>query len=403
MKIRAIINEPYAGIVSGWSLRYVNILRELSAAHDLTVYVTAVGHRLSRDLPNARVISAESTTPQARPSGRLAFFRSMLSPSRDNVVFPAFERYVELDRVLGEDSMEYDGEIYFHLASLINYGGHRRAPIVVCDFCDSRLRALAAMGAGVGGLQRFFTEVYVRRLKRRLVPPDIVVAAITPEDCRHIGRVLRNQRLLCLPNGVESCGPLPGQGEIRDKHSAMNVVFVGSLNFPPNHDAVERLLGRIWPAVMREIPSATLTIVGRSPPPSIARMAGEEEGVTLLGDVASVQPYIRAATLTVCPIFIGAGMKNKVLESVACGTPVVASEEAVIGIAFEDGVQGYAGASEAVITKSLIEGLQLPFERYSRMVEAAGALGRRSTWAHAIEPLLDVLSGHGAIRDRTGM
>ena len=44
------------------------------------------------------------------------------------------------------------------------------------------------------------------------------------------------------------------------------ILFLGSLDWRPNLDAVDLLLSRIFPTVLAKEPSARLTIVGRRPP-----------------------------------------------------------------------------------------------------------------------------------------
>lgn len=66
-------------------------------------------------------------------------------------------------------------------------------------------------------------------------------------------------------------------------------------------------------------------------------------------------PYLRQATIAVAPILYGAGVQNKVLEAMACGTPVIASPAAASGLQAEPGcdllVAGDAGAfATAILT-----------------------------------------------------
>ena len=42
-----------------------------------------------------------------------------------------------------------------------------------------------------------------------------------------------------------------------------HVLFLGTLDWPPNGDAVNFFLQDVWPAVKRDVPAARLTIVGR--------------------------------------------------------------------------------------------------------------------------------------------
>ena len=45
--------------------------------------------------------------------------------------------------------------------------------------------------------------------------------------------------------------------------------------------------------------------------------------VTVTGTVKDLRPYLWKATIAVAPLVYGAGIQNKVLEAMACGTPVI--------------------------------------------------------------------------------
>jgi glycosyltransferase involved in cell wall biosynthesis len=54
-----------------------------------------------------------------------------------------------------------------------------------------------------------------------------------------------------------------------------------------------------------------------------------------MGTVPDLRPYLQKATVAVAPLLYGAGIQNKVLEAMACGTPVVASAQAAAALAVE--------------------------------------------------------------------
>jgi glycosyltransferase involved in cell wall biosynthesis len=53
----------------------------------------------------------------------------------------------------------------------------------------------------------------------------------------------------------------------------------------------------------------------------------QKEGVTVTGEVEDVRPYLAAARAAIAPLRIARGIQNKVLEALAMGKPVLASEE----------------------------------------------------------------------------
>ena len=74
-----------------------------------------------------------------------------------------------------------------------------------------------------------------------------------------------------------------------------------------------------------------LAIVGADPPPAMRKL-GEMPGVTVTGSVPDVRPYLHEAAVMVAPLRIARGTQNKILEGMAAGVPVVASQVAAGGV-----------------------------------------------------------------------
>ncbi len=98
--------------------------------------------------------------------------------------------------------------------------------------------------------------------------------------------------------------------------------FVGQLRTAANRDMLEHFVRRVFPLVRSARRDAQLRIVGRGADRAIRRRA-EAPGVTLVGPVDDVAPELRRCWATICPQRFGSGAQNKVLQSLAVGTPAV--------------------------------------------------------------------------------
>jgi glycosyltransferase involved in cell wall biosynthesis len=107
------------------------------------------------------------------------------------------------------------------------------------------------------------------------------------------------------------------------------------MDYGPNDDAALRLVQDILPKVRAQVPSARLTIAGRSPTERLKAAAAAQPGVSVTGFVDDMRDYLERAELFVCPLRYGAGMQNKVLEALAMEVPVAASSLAAEGLRFE--------------------------------------------------------------------
>jgi glycosyltransferase involved in cell wall biosynthesis len=397
MRVRVILNEPFAGIGNGWSLRYINLLVELAAQVELHVFAPGQATALQQALPNAHihVTNDEQRAPQPKKS-LPRFLSSLLSPRADNLQVGGFNFYPSLLELLRRDSQTYAADLFFHLSSVVFYSGASRSPLRICDFCDSRIRALRSQmqaAKGVAGrIMLWLDMLYTRRIKQRLVPKDVKIVAITERDCEEIRRALPGYSVTCVPNGVRSIGREQLEAEISQRHRSRQVIFFGTLHFPPNVDAAQRLLATIWPAVHAQRPELQLSIVGRHPTRELVALAKTTPAARIDGDVPAIEPYLRQSVLSICPMFMGAGMKNKILESLAVGLPIVATREAVAGIDFVSGEHGWLAETEPQLAQAVVAGAQLPEDQYRALCRAAYELALRSSWANAVEPIVQLLA-----------
>ncbi len=131
-----------------------------------------------------------------------------------------------------------------------------------------------------------------------------------------------------IPNTVE----LVDIGRRPDELDCINILFVGTMNYQPNIDAVRWFCAEMWPKVRAQSPvDCEFVVVGFDPPKEIVELA-ETDGIEVTGGVDSVIPYYEAADIIVAPIRFGSGTRIKILEAMAMRRPVVATELSAEGI-----------------------------------------------------------------------
>lgn len=119
---------------------------------------------------------------------------------------------------------------------------------------------------------------------------------------------------------------------------APRVVFAGALSYHPNADAALYLAREVMPLVWGRNSSVQLVVVGPSPPSELQQIARRDPGrITVTGWVPSVQGYLTSAAVAAIPLRYGAGIQSKVLEAMACGTPIVADPRSALAVGAKDG------------------------------------------------------------------
>ena len=170
----------------------------------------------------------------------------------------------------------------------------------------------------------------LRRYEERYCAKFSCLVVTTQEDRRQIGAFNPEGQITVIPNGVD-LDLFPKRVSDPGGHQ---LVFVGAMDTLPNIDAVRFFSLEVFPEILRRYPDATLELVGTNPVESGLEL-GELSGITVTGRVPSVIDYLHKAAVCVVPLRTGYGIKNKTLEALAAGTPVVGSDRGLEGLAVD--------------------------------------------------------------------
>lgn len=239
---------------------------------------------------------------------------------------------------------------------------------------------------------RFLLEIEARRIRRveEVILRRAEGAAVVSEaDARALGAP---DHLSVVPLGVDG-GAFPFDGRPREGHT---VAFTGNLGYFANVDAVTWFVQSVWPLVRAGVPNACLELIGARPHRAVRRLATVSSGVTLRGAVPDMGLALRGAAVAVAPLLAGAGQQIKVLEAMASGTPVVATNIVA---------QGLGAASRAILVADdsaafARQVIALLTDRPRAEAQAAAAareIQQRHTWTGSAR-LLD--AGWHAARQR---
>jgi len=96
------------------------------------------------------------------------------------------------------------------------------------------------------------------------------------------------------------------------------------------------LVHEIMPNIWKKKPDVKLWIVGKDPPREILTLE-KNPLIKVTGMVTDIADYLRRATIAIAPLRYGAGIQNKILEAMACGTSVVTNTSAIGSLSVKEG------------------------------------------------------------------
>jgi glycosyltransferase involved in cell wall biosynthesis len=189
------------------------------------------------------------------------------------------------------------------------------------------------------------------------------VAVVTEEEAQ-TARKWGARAVYLVSNGVDT-GFLQPTGEAPEADS---LLFLGSLDWQPNRDALQYLLREILPKIQGANPRAKLRVVGRQPATKLREQVEGFTGVEWVGEVPDIRPHFARAIAVLVPLRIGGGSRIKILESMSMGKAVVATRIGAEGLEVVPDVHCLIADSPADFSQSVVQLLENP--------ERAAQLGR---------------------------
>jgi glycosyltransferase involved in cell wall biosynthesis len=405
MKILWVKPGKILPLDTGGKLRTYNILRQLSAHHELTYLSYYAGerdeayerevpshipgtlcvHRLSQDLKGIRrhldyFLQIAGSAPYA------------VSQFTDHQVRRLLEEWIPQRR--------FDVAVCDFLSSTLNFPPDLATPTALFQHnvesilwkrkadVEPRFLDRAVFKLESAKMQRFEPE-QARRFHH--------VIAVSEADRTAMSTMVDPSHISVVPTGVD-LSKYRYDPELRPQGSL--VIFTGSMDWQPNIDGVEYFCSEIWPLVLQKFPQARFRIVGRDPHPRVKKLASDSVEVT--GTVPSIVDHLREATAIVVPLRIGGGTRIKIYEGMAMGKATVSTTVGAEGldvqhqrdILLEDTPGGFADAIIALLQNE---------DARRRLESGAAATARKYDWSVITQKFVEVLqktidAAHNQIR-----
>jgi glycosyltransferase involved in cell wall biosynthesis len=190
---------------------------------------------------------------------------------------------------------------------------------------------------------------------RRLLPSLSATLVCSSVDKAHLAAQAPGARLELIANtvDVEEFSPKA------EPRTANTLLFAGTLSYQPNVDGLNFFMREVWPKLHAENSSLKLRLVGTRPGKD-AILAARQPGVELVGHVESMAAEMANATALVCPIRVASGTRIKLLEAMACETPVVSTTIGAEGLDVQHGREMLLADDATAFAKCIIEILSNP-------------------------------------------
>ncbi|RCJ21582.1 glycosyl transferase family 1 [Nostoc minutum NIES-26] len=335
---------PYPPTRGGTQVRTFNLLKYLSQRHVITLVT-----QRDRDVTDTEILGLRDCVEH------LAIFERPPDVGATAGILNKIQRFSTFVQQGTPPSVlnRYSVDIQEWIDSFVQA---RKCDVITCEHSvneiyvrshfQKQLRTVVNIHSSVYGtcLNQLATGVSENTLRDKINLPllrryeqsycskfsEIVVT--TEDDKIQLQAFKPNSKIRVIPNGVDLVS-FPKRTADPGGH---RLVFIGAMDNLANIDAVCFFSNQILPEIQKLYPDTTFDIVGSRPVPEVLTLQNQP-GIKVTGRVPSMVEYLHKATVCVVPMRTGFGIKNKTLEAMAAGVPIVASDRGLEGLAV-DGV-----------------------------------------------------------------
>lgn len=207
------------------------------------------------------------------------------------------------------------------------------------------------MKQGLSDLKTRLSFWWLKRMERRIAQKA---------KCIWLADEAEMPRFTNVPTAFVPNIPIPPLPDFANELGDENqLLFVGSLNSPPNYLALDWFLKKIWGEAKKRFPKLRLDIVGGGLSAQYKQSWSNFPDVSLAGRVDDLRPYYQKAVAVIAPMLIGSGSCLKVLEALRMGRSLLSTQQGLRGIRQEsrnmsNGIFSFEDAESFLVAYDLL-------------------------------------------------
>ena len=399
LRILTVAPRPFYPADTGGRIRSSQIFERLARIHDLTILCFTTSADRPEHLAQMRGCGSEIETIPWKETAKFSpgFYAELAASLASSLPYTVLKyRSVAMQQRIRARlaTGQYDLLLCDFLQPSVNCIDDPFGPKILFQHnVEAMIQARQARHAA-NPLARAYLHLEAAKLaryERRAAQAFDRCIMVSDEDCRTMFAEYGATNTEAVPTGVDVDYFTPGI-----EGAEPEIVFVGSMDWLPNQDAVDFFVAEILPRIRRVVP-ATFTIVGRNPPESIRRYATESH-IRVTGTVDDVRPFVARAHVCVVPLRIGGGTRIKIFEAMSMEKAIVSTSIGAEGLPVTHGENIVMADTPADFAVQVTTLLHEPESR-RRLGEAGRRLvASRFTWTSVAqrfsEICVDVVEQH---------
>jgi len=310
--------------------RPYNYLKYLSKRHDVRLITMKLPEQTEDDAQHIREMGVPTTTIDIIPFR--SCMKSVIGLLRGDPLRVSWCRYEEMRTAIRQALNQDHFDIaHFDRMRMGQFAQGIPCPTLI-DFTDSLVMYFQRT---LRHRQKFFEWCIDRwelatipRFERNVLPffDAAIVCSLIDADVFH--RYHPEYEFEVIANGVDLQQFSP---KSHPAGHAPRCVITGTLFYFPNIDSIRFYRESILPDIRRRFPWIETDVIGTRPIREMQNLDGRD-GIHILSDVPRMEDHLYQDDIYLCPLRVAAGIRNKILEAMAAGMPIITTRLGTEGL-----------------------------------------------------------------------
>ncbi len=379
---------------TGGKIRTGKILEQLNKRYHITVISNVESPKDDPYIPEMQRL-CEKFVPvpwKEIPRYTLRWYWDVFKKSFSIYPVPMLNDYSpELEQAVLDElhNGEYDLAICDFMQSTLNFRRVEGIPKILFQHNVEATISLRHMKRAKDPLFKIFWWLQFRKMfyheKRESAKFDAVIA-VSELDKQRFEEWYGLKNVHVIPTGVDTDFYAPDPNVKVKKQ----IVFVGAMDWLPNHDAMLYFLEDIFPLIKKEEPDVKFVIVGRNPAPKLKKLVDQYPDVEITGWVEDTRPYVQESAVFIVPIRIGGGTRMKIYEAMAMEKAIVSTRVGAEGLPLTDREHIYLEDEPEEFARAVLKLLRDEEERQKIGKQARQYVYENFRWEKVADVFADI-------------